>query len=68
MPLICCGHFNALKIYCDGQLLAEMLTDDWVHTVAVGDVDNDGHAEIVAGQLNDTVLCLKYNGANNGQT
>jgi len=50
--LLCAGHFNALKIFGQGQLLVELKTSDWIQSLAVGDVNNDGKNEIIVGLVN----------------
>jgi len=59
-PILCCGHFNGIKVFYRGELLSEYETNDWVHTVGIGDVDGDGQPEVVLGLLDNNVICLKY--------
>jgi hypothetical protein len=40
-------------------MIVEQRTTDWVHTFAVGDVDNDGQPEIIVGLLNDSLFVYK---------
>jgi len=57
--LFCAGHFNALHIYHCGHILLEHKTSEWVQTLSIGDVDNDGEDEIVVGLLNNFVQVFK---------
>jgi len=57
--LLCVGHFNSLKVYHQSKLLIEHKTSDWIHTMSVGDVDNDGKEEIVVGLVSNLVQVFK---------
>ncbi|XP_046347543.1 uncharacterized protein LOC124128215 [Haliotis rufescens] len=57
--LLCCGQFNHLNTYHDGQLVAEFPTPDWINSLAVADIDNDGVAEAVVGCLDHSVHAIK---------
>lgn len=41
------------------QLLVQQKTADWVHTISIGDINNDGKEEIVVGLMNNTVEAYK---------
>uniref|UniRef100_A0A0B7AYL6 Ciliary BBSome complex subunit 2 N-terminal domain-containing protein n=1 Tax=Arion vulgaris TaxID=1028688 RepID=A0A0B7AYL6_9EUPU len=57
--LLCAGHFSALHLYKDGQILMEYPTSDWVTSIAKADIDDDGALEIVIGCKDNTVVALK---------
>ncbi|XP_046571104.1 LOW QUALITY PROTEIN: uncharacterized protein LOC124279337 [Haliotis rubra] len=57
--LLCCGQFNHLNAYHDGQLVAEFPTPDWIHTLAVADIDSDGVPEAVVGCLDHSMHAIK---------
>jgi hypothetical protein len=69
--LLCSGHFNSLKVFFRGkvrfhslifssyQLYTQYHTADWIHTMAVGDIDNDEQEEVVVGLMNNSLLALR---------
>eukprot|EP01132_Coremiostelium_polycephalum_P005736 gene5736-7134_t len=57
--LICAGHFHSLKIYYDRVLICNHILDDWVHTMSIGDVENNGETMIVVGKLDNTIEYLQ---------
>eukprot|EP01103_Thecamoeba_quadrilineata_P014751 TRINITY_DN4477_c0_g1_i1.p2 TRINITY_DN4477_c0_g1~~TRINITY_DN4477_c0_g1_i1.p2 ORF type:complete len:145 (-),score=30.42 TRINITY_DN4477_c0_g1_i1:37-471(-) len=58
--LICAGYFNAFNVYYQGTLVARTVTSDWVHTISIGDVDEDSAQEVVVGTLDNYLLCYKF--------
>eukprot|EP01102_Stenamoeba_stenopodia_P004577 TRINITY_DN1487_c0_g1_i1.p1 TRINITY_DN1487_c0_g1~~TRINITY_DN1487_c0_g1_i1.p1 ORF type:complete len:385 (-),score=83.92 TRINITY_DN1487_c0_g1_i1:1209-2363(-) len=57
--LVCSGQFNTLKLYYNGELVAEKKMNDWVRTFSVGDVDDDRENEIVVGTTSNELICYK---------
>ncbi|RUS34564.1 hypothetical protein BC938DRAFT_479670 [Jimgerdemannia flammicorona] len=58
--LLCTGHFNGVHVYKDGELVTIIETEDWVHTLAWGDVDGNGRDELVLGLLDQSVEVYGY--------
>ncbi|KAF2075159.1 hypothetical protein CYY_003549 [Polysphondylium violaceum] len=57
--LFCTGNFNSLKVLKDRNMITEYKTDDWIHTLSIGDVENNSEKMIVIGKLNNTIEFLK---------
>ncbi|KYQ99703.1 hypothetical protein DLAC_03644 [Tieghemostelium lacteum] len=57
--VICTGDFNSLKIYSNRNLICDHILEDWVSTLAIGDIENSGESLIVIGKLNNTIEFLK---------
>ncbi|XP_041353691.1 uncharacterized protein LOC121371685 [Gigantopelta aegis] len=57
--LACAGHFNAVTFYQDGKAISSYTTDDWVNTIDVADLDNDGVQEVIIGCLDNSIHAVK---------
>ncbi|KAI8337561.1 hypothetical protein BC941DRAFT_425623 [Chlamydoabsidia padenii] len=58
--VICMGHSNLVKICHHGQVISEIKTKDWPHTMTMGDVNTDGKDELVIGLLDQSIEVYKY--------
>lgn len=55
--LLCAGHFNALMVFDQQELVHRLQTNEWIHTVSCSYDDNQRH--VVLGLLDNTVLTYK---------
>lgn len=53
--LICSGHSNEVLIYHNGEIVYNIQTNDWPHSITMGDVNADGKDELVLGLLDHTI-------------
>ncbi|CAO3598618.1 unnamed protein product [Absidia cylindrospora] len=58
--VICMGHSNKIKICHNGEVIADVETRDWPHTMTMGDVNTDGKDELVVGLLDQSVEVYRY--------
>ncbi|ORZ18005.1 hypothetical protein BCR42DRAFT_412950 [Absidia repens] len=58
--VICMGHSNEIKICHNGEIIADVETRDWPHTMTMGDVNTDGKDELVVGLLDQSVEVYRY--------
>ncbi|KAI8093362.1 uncharacterized protein BX664DRAFT_105662 [Halteromyces radiatus] len=58
--VICMGHANKVKIYQNAQVVSEIETKDWPHTMTMGDVNTDGKDELVIGLLDQSIEVYRY--------
>lgn len=57
--LLCIGHFNELIVISGNEIVQRVKTNDWIHLLTVGDIDNDGNDEVIIGMLDHTMQVLK---------
>lgn len=57
--ILCIGHFNEMIIIRGEKVLGSYKTKDWIHSMCVGDVNNDGNKEVVLGMKNQTIQIIK---------
>ncbi|EGC35750.1 hypothetical protein DICPUDRAFT_151839 [Dictyostelium purpureum] len=57
--LICTGYFHSIKMYYNKNLICDHSLDDWVYTLSIGEVENNGDKTIVVGKLDNSIEYLK---------
>jgi len=57
--LLFAGHFACIEGYRENYKVVEYDTPDWVHTLSIGDVNQDGIDEVVALLVNNSVQCYQ---------
>ncbi|KAI8997485.1 hypothetical protein BDB01DRAFT_752506 [Pilobolus umbonatus] len=58
--LICTGHSNEVLIYHSGKMIYNIQTNDWPHSITMGDVNADGKDELVLGLLDQTIEVYEW--------
>ncbi|KAL1925391.1 uncharacterized protein VTP21DRAFT_274 [Calcarisporiella thermophila] len=53
--LVCTGHFDKCHILREGEIFLSIPTSDWVHCIAVSDLNCDGKNELIFSLLNGVI-------------
>lgn len=55
--LLCAGHFNALMVFQQQELVKKLDTKEWLHTVSCTNINNE--KQIILGMMDNTVMTYK---------